>query len=206
MLFEQNYKEELLRITSDKSIVEKYWTEIKTCYSESNRFYHNIHHLNNFIEQLLPIKDQIEDWTTMIFSIAYHDIIYNTLKQDNEEKSAALADERLTEVMYPAAQKEKCRRQILATKQHTANDDTDTNYFTDADLSILGYDKSTYQLYTEQIRKEYKFYPDLLYKPGRKKVLKDFLAMNPIFKTEHFRNKFEAQAKINIAEELRSLS
>ena len=84
--------------------------------------------------------------------------------------------------------------------------DDDTNYFTDADLSILGSDSDSYLTYTKQIRKEYSYFPDLLYKPGRRKVLEHFLEMGNIFKTKYFQDKFEIQAKINILGELKSLS
>ena len=105
---------------------------------------------------MIPISNDITDWQTIIFSTAYHDIIYNPLKKDNEERSADLAYKRLSEVGLPAQQAEKCRQQILATKNHALSQDMDTNYFTDADLSILGAGPSAYMTYTEQIRKEYK--------------------------------------------------
>lgn len=95
--------------------------------------------------------------------------------------------------------------QILATKSHKKSDDEDTNFLLDADLSILGKSPQVYLEYTKQIRKEYSIYPDFLYKPGRKKVLQHFLALENIFKTEYFKNKYESQARENIEFELRSL-
>jgi len=106
----------------------------------------------------------------------------------------------------PENQKEKCRQQIVSTKMHEANNNSDTNYFTDADLSILGSDPNSYFKYAGQIRKEYRYFPDVLYKPGRKKVLMEFLKMKSIFKTKYFRDRYEEQAKINISDELKSLS
>ena len=48
-------------------------------------------------------------------------------------------------------------------------------------------------------------YHDIIYKPGRQKVLKHFLAMNRIYKTDHFFKKYEPQARINLANELSRL-
>ena len=93
----------------------------------------------------------------------------------------------------------------MATKLHGLNTDSDTNYFMDADLAILGADDDLYNLYTRQIRKEYKFYPDLLYKPGRRKVLQHFLQMDSIYKTSYFKDKYEWQARKNIKRELMDL-
>jgi predicted metal-dependent HD superfamily phosphohydrolase len=205
-MFGHIFKSELLNFTSDDSLINKLWAEIVFNYNDSRRYYHTLAHLDNLIEQLLPVRAQIEDWPTIILSIAYHDIIYNTLKQDNEEKSAAFAADRLTQLALPSTQIEKCRRQILSTKGHQVSDDADINYFTDADLSILGFDNNSYLKYAEQIRKEYKYYPDFIYEPGRRKVLIHFLKMETIFKTKYFHDKYEEQARINILNELRTLS
>ncbi|HKZ64928.1 MAG TPA: hypothetical protein VJ111_01165 [Chitinophagaceae bacterium] len=205
-MFGHIFKSELLNFTINDSLINKLWAEIVFNYNESRRYYHNLAHLDNLNEQLLPVRQQIEDWQTVVLSVAYHDIIYNTLKHDNEEKSAAFAADRLTQLALPSTQIEKCRQQILSTKEHQVSDDTDTNYFTDADLSILGFDNNSYLKYAEQIRKEYQYYPDFLYQPGRRKVLIHFLKMEAIFKTKYFHDKYEEQARVNILNELRTLS
>jgi len=63
----------------------------------------------------------------------------------------------------------------------------------------------TYQAYTRQIRQEYHIYPDLLYKPGRKKVLQHFLKMPAIYVTPAFRDLYETTARQNIQAELNTL-
>ena len=181
------------------------WDEIKTQYSKSSRHYHNLSHLDKLTALLSGIAENIQDWQTVVFSIGYHDIVYDSLKKDNEEKSAVLADQRLKELGCSESQRNKCVSQIIATKGHGVSEDSDTNYFTDADLAILGSRSEEYKQYTKWIRKEYKFYPDLIYKPGRKKVLQHFLQMPFIYKTEHFRRLFEEQARINMENELKDL-
>ena len=135
--------------------------------------------------ELKPVQNNILDWDVVIIAIAYHDIIYNVLKKDNEERSAAYAQKHLSGLLT----KERLgtlQQMILATKNHTASENPDTNYFTDADLSILGSGWDNYFSYTKQIRKEYGLYPDIIYKPGRRNVVKHFLEMDKIFKTPHF--------------------
>jgi len=204
-MFENYFNEEALRLCNDKTLVQKLWTEVKVAYSGSNRFYHNLLHLDHLLTELLPVKNEIHDWHIIIFSIAYHDVIYYVSKKDNEERSADYAFERLTLLRLTEHEKQKCVNQVLATKMHVINSDNDTNFFTDADLSILGTDPQSYSRYTSQIRKEYRLYPDMVYKPGRKKVLLHFLSMPYIFKTELFRQKFETQARANLAQELKTL-
>jgi predicted metal-dependent HD superfamily phosphohydrolase len=186
MMFEEHYKEVLSGLKIDPAIQEKYWKAIRREYSKNNRYYHNVTHLENLIAELLPIKDSILNWPVVILSIAYHDIVYSTLKSNNEEKSAVYALRCLRQLGVNSSIREKCAEQILATKGHIVSPDIDTNYFIDADLAILGAPSEGYRNYAISIRKEYKFYPDIMYVPGRKKVLTHFLTMPRIFKTNFF--------------------
>jgi predicted metal-dependent HD superfamily phosphohydrolase len=182
--------------------MDELWLEIDDNYSSKNRHYHTLQHLDNLLVQLSEIKHQILNWDTVLFSMYYHDIIYNSLKSNNEEKSAALAEKRLKQISVASNQIESCKNQILATKTHINSTDMDINYFTDADLSILGQNWESYLHYSQNVRKEYAIYPDMIYNPGRKKVLMHFLEMGKIYKTDFFRNKFEEQAKSNIQREI----
>jgi predicted metal-dependent HD superfamily phosphohydrolase len=204
--FENAFRDELLISGTNNSMTEDLWSEITARYSRPARHYHTLVHVENLYLELLPLKTDIADWQTLLFSIAYHDIVYNTLRHDNEEKSARLAVKRLSQLKVSEIQKDKCAGQILATKSHSISPDSDTNYLTDADLSILGKNNNDYQVYITQIRKEYKFYPDIVYKPGRKKVLQHFLDMKSIYKTVFFKEKYESQARQNIKNELSALS
>lgn len=191
--------------TNDLRLPAELWSEIETNYSHRKRHYHTLAHLENLLNQLFPIKDRIEDWNMMLFTLFYHDAVYNALKSDNEEKSAELAEARMSALSVPQSQIDRCTAQILATKQHLPNSDTDTNYFTDADLSVLGQPWDVYEEYAKNVRKEYSIYPDLIYNPGRKKVLTHFLNMPRIFKTEYFFERFEVRAKENLQKELEAL-
>ena len=188
--------------SSDNVLCDAIWTEIEFKYSHHKRYYHTLTHIQNLINELTEVKSQIEDWDTVLFSLFFHDIIYSSKNKNNEEDSAELAKKFLIQIEYPIAKIQICYDQIIATKTHSINKNRDTNLFTDADLSILGYDWEMYHKYINQIRKEYSIYPDFLYYPGRKKVLKRFLNMDKIFKTEYFYSKFEKQARLNIEREL----
>jgi len=189
--------------TSEPGNAARLWLEIEKCYNRSDRHYHTLAHLENLLNELQPYRDSV-NWHTIVFAIAYHDAVYNTLKSNNEEKSADLAVKRLASIAFHESDCMQCKKLILATKKHEFADD-ETNLFTDADLAILGADPHVYTAYTGQIRREYKIYPDLVYKPGRKKVLQHFLDMNTIYKTEAFRGKYEDQARANLYTELKSL-
>lgn len=155
--------------------------------------------------ELEAVKSNIKDFPTVSFSVFYHDIVYDASSKSNEEKSALWAEERLRKLNLNKDEISKIIAQIIATKLHQKSDDMDTDYLLDADLSILGKDKTVYLEYTKKIRKEYSIYPDFLYKPGRKKVLRHFLELESIFKTSEFIDRYELKAKENIAAELQTL-
>lgn len=194
-----------LSYDNNAALCETHWKEIESYYTDRRRYYHNLIHLQHMHEQLALCKAQIEDWHTILFALFYHDIIYKVRGHDNEEQSALLAAKRLTTIHYPKAKIALCSQHILATKNHIFSKSSDTNYFTDADLSILGSSNEAYTLYTQQVRREYAIYPDFLYKPGRKKVLKHFLSMDNIYKTPYFITHFETKARQNILAELQAL-
>ena len=192
------------RYTTDIALINSLWTEIEKNYNLKNRYYHNLIHLENMIYELESVRKIINDFDVVLLSVFYHDIIYKSTAKDNEEKSAEIAKERLEQLEVPSEISERIYSQILATKSHSTSDD-DTNFLTDADLSILGKGWKEYENYIRQIRKEYSIFPDFLYKPGRKKVLQHFLEFDSIYKTEFFKNKYEKQARENIQREINSL-
>lgn len=191
--------------SDDPELVDRLWEELVSFYTDEHRYYHSLSHLENVFLRLKEVRELISDWDVILFSLFYHDIIYDVEKADNEEQSACLAEERLLQLQVPVAKIQQCREQILATKKHDFHSDPDTNYFTDADLSILGQDWESYQAYSRNVRKEYAVFPDAVYNAGRTKVLEHFLQMDRIFKTDYFHDRLEKQAKENMQREIEEI-
>jgi predicted metal-dependent HD superfamily phosphohydrolase len=204
-MLKQTFIKLLTNYTDNHRQTNELWAEIEKNYSSNKRHYHTLQHLDSLLAQLTDIKAEIQNWNTILFTLYYHDIIYNSLKSNNEEKSAELAEKRMKQILVSNDKIEHCKKQILTTKSHIQSTDSDTNYFTDADLSVLGQNWETYSLYYKNVRKEYSIYPDFVYNPGRRKVLNHFLSMDRIFKTDFFHNKFEIQAKQNLQKEIELL-
>jgi predicted metal-dependent HD superfamily phosphohydrolase len=200
-MFEQVFTESIQRFTPDPALAKRLWEDIRTHYSSSGRHYHNLTHLDHLTDELLQVKDRIANWDILVFAIAYHDIIYDTTRSDNEVKSAEYASTILSGLLT-SSQMEICKEAILATKGHQHNPNPDINYFTDADLSILGASPEPYIEYSKQVKGEYASYPDIMYQSGRQKVLDHFLRMPRIFKTDFFFAKYENQARNNLKMEL----
>jgi len=201
-LLKEVYIELLGQYDVVQSKVDEFWEEIESKHSEKGRYYHNLTHLEDLYQQLIKVRSSVENWESVLFSLFYHDVIYNVSKANNEEKSAELAVARMKEIGANRTEIELTKKIILATKSHSIDQNSDVNTFTDADLSILGRDSDVYAKYCENIRKEYSMYPDFLYKKGRKRVVKHFLSMPLIYKTHHFQIEFEENARQNLNQEI----
>jgi len=193
------------KYSSDKNLIQVLWKEVEKKYSSRKRYYHTLEHLDALLSELHQVKESINNWDVILFSLFYHDSIYNSLKPDNEEKSAELANKGLGELGVDERLITECKELILATKSHQRSTNEDFNYFTDADLSVLGQDWNVYSNYYKNVRREYSVYPDMIYNPGRIKVLKHFLRMERIYKTGYFYTKLESQARLNMAKEMEVL-
>jgi len=201
----QTFIETVSHYSHDEVLVNSLWSEIEKNYSSKSRHYHNLNHLDFLLQELAEVKSHLLDWDTIIFAIVYHDLIYHALKKNNEEKSAEIASERLDKIGYAKGKINLCVQMIQATSKHSLSTYQDINFFTDADLAILGKDESTYRKYTAGVRKEYSVYPDIIYRPGRRQVLQHFLEMEKIFKTQPFFDKYEKQARNNLQIEMLQL-
>ena len=201
---ETKFKSILKKYKPDSAVSAKLWEEVVSNYSGKDRHYHTMEHLQNFYNQLQKCKKLTTDDDALIVAMVYHDVIYNSIDHKDEERSADLAVERLKSINYPEEKIAKCKALILATKAHALSPDSDINYFNDADMTILGLDKSIYETYVKNVRLEYGNTPQ--FDQGRKRVLQYFLGMDRIFKTDFFYKIYEKSARANIAAEISTLS
>jgi predicted metal-dependent HD superfamily phosphohydrolase len=70
--------------SNDNDKINDLWIEIKRHYESSNRYYHSLEHISNLYIELASIRHYLKEWNAILFALFYHDIIYNTLKKDNE--------------------------------------------------------------------------------------------------------------------------
>lgn len=190
---------------SDESKVDEIIQILIDKYSEKHRAYHNLSHINYLLKEAK--KFEFADADAIYFTTWFHDVIYEPKKSDNEIESAKLAAKLLQKLNLPEETITKIEQIILATQTHSPeNLDEDGKIFLDLDLSILGADQEIYQNYSRAIRQEYSHVEYSLYRCGRKKVLENFLKRETIFFTENLRERFENQARLNLANEIKELS
>ena len=203
MNLKEIYKKLLLEIGFTLNEINTLWLDLEKAYSKKSRYYHNLTHLEEMVFWFTKYKEQLQQPKEVLFSIFYHDYVYKVTRKDNELKSAEYAIALLKS--NHQLNKQKVFDHILATQLHQHNENEDSNWLIDFDLRILSKDCEDYKTYCQQIRKEYKIYPDFLYNPGRKKALEHFLENKNIYQTQEFRTLFEAKARENIQKEIATL-
>jgi len=204
MNLKEKFTQLLVNIGFEEDKIQQNWLDLEKAYSKKSRHYHNLTHIKDMIECFETYSERIKSPNEILFSIFYHDYIYVSSKKDNELKSAEYALSILPE--NPKLDKQLVFDAICATQLHQHNINEDINWLIDFDLKILARDWEDYKTYFKQIRKEYRIYPDFLYKPGRAKALKHFLENEFIFQTDEFRKLYEDKARLNIEKEIKLLS
>jgi predicted metal-dependent HD superfamily phosphohydrolase len=152
----------------------------------------------------------ITDMQSVLAMIAFHDAVYDSRRNDNEELSASLAREMLSSTVAPD-QLEFILAGIRATQRHLIPDGLspgqrgDIAFLLDADLSILGSDEGEFGAFDAAVRQEYAWVTDEAWRVGRAAVMRSFSLRSAIYLTDEFRAEFEAPARRNIARLLKSL-
>src|ERR1700748_1641511 len=143
---------------------------IYSFYTSSNRHYHNINHIVSCQQQLddfikhYAIEENFHPHKIIRLALWFHDIIYDTRLNNNEELSSILARELLSR--FSEITDGVCEL-ISFTKHNRLAQNADEELISDIDLSIFGTFNSEYQKYSEAIRLEYGWVPDYMYYNGR---------------------------------------
>jgi predicted metal-dependent HD superfamily phosphohydrolase len=186
-----------------------HWQErLKACYeSYPARQYHNWRHLTECLRELdeAKIHFRYRDLNTVEMALWFHDAVYEPRAQDSEEKSAEGAVHILREGKASESFIEKVSALIMATKTHPHKADPDTALLLDIDLSILGQPPERYLSYENAIRSEYQWVPFAIFAHERRKILTRFLERESIYLTPYFRDRYEAQARVNLSTALERL-
>jgi len=174
-------------------------------YSEPHRAYHTLKHIGHCLEELERVRHLASNPDAVELALWYHDVIYDTTAKDSEEQSATLAIEVARNASLPDNFGQLVANLIMATKHTSAPVDPDAQLLVDVDLSILGQSEDKFDEYERQIRKEYDWVAEDAFVAGRSSIMGAFLDRSVIYSTQFFRNKYETQARRNIARSLARL-
>ncbi|WP_341529200.1 hypothetical protein WKK05_07800 [Nostoc sp. UHCC 0302] len=190
----------------DQVTTEKAFTELVVAYSTPGRYYHTLKHIHHVLSTIETLQAYSKDLAAVQLAAWFHDVVYDTQAQDNEEKSADYASQLLSSLGIPDSTIVTVTRLILNTKHHEAAvDDYDSQVLLDADLAILAANPVQYQEYADAIRLEYNWIPEAEYIVGRRRVLERFLQRERIYFTALMFEVAEQSARDNIQREIQSL-
>ncbi|MFA5313248.1 MAG: adenylyltransferase/cytidyltransferase family protein [Methanomassiliicoccales archaeon] len=148
-------------------------------WNEPHRHYHTIKHLD-YILGVLKYWPKILDQETreeLAIIALFHDIIYDSRSQNNEEASAEFFMSSTHDVESTGTSRSFIRHAILDTKTHRSNDKI-SNLFFELDLWELSHGTWPQLLKMErEIFLEYQFVPYDVYKTKRIEILTQLMPM-----------------------------
>jgi predicted metal-dependent HD superfamily phosphohydrolase len=182
-----HWKTLLQQFMVEAMLSEKVFLDLVIAYSSAGRVYHTLNHIQQVLKTIEQMRSLTLNLPTIQLAAWFHDVIYDSITKDNEEKSAEYAEVVLNSLKIPKTIIAQVKNLILYTKTHQAPAaDIDSQILLDADLAIFGSTESEYRDYAHAIRQEYSWVSDAEYRFRRKQVLQNFLQrkkniLNPIF-------------------------
>lgn len=184
--------------TNDHSYSQTLFAKLLESYSEPQRKYHTLQHLVECIQKFELVMDLTEKSREVEIALWFHDAIYDVKGHENEYLSAIWAKESLTAVGVSKDEIERIFNLIMVTQHSNVLRTLDEQTLVDIDLSILGARTERFKEYDLQVRQEYAWVPDEVYRMKRCEILEIFQARPFIYNTDYFRNHFEAKARENL--------
>ncbi|HET9913128.1 MAG TPA: hypothetical protein VFQ13_14630 [Anaerolineales bacterium] len=204
-ILEDRWKRLWLRLHVDL-VPQLVFDELIQAYSSTDRFYHNLTHIHSCFSIFDQTKFLAVHPEEVELAIWFHDAIYDTRRDDNEQKSAEWAEKIISQFGLSSSATERVSGLILATRHRAEVWDTDAQLVVDVDLSILGADPETFWRYEENIRKEYAWVPESLFRSKRAEILRSFLNREYIYYHKQYRGMFEEKARSNLKQAVAKLS
>ena len=193
---------ESLGVTKPKE--RDWWRRVETKYTEPNRYYHTLVHIDAMLT--LATNHEVQDRVAVDLATIFHDIIYDAVAGGggrNERESAQVFVEFAHSTTMTSERINKVVQWIERTWSHDgAGLDSDGQLFMDFDMSILGADRKAYALYASQVRREYGHVNWLYWRVGRSQFLSASTSKK-VFCTSEFAA-LEGKARENARAECRN--
>lgn len=183
---------------ASQAIAGSVFDELVARYSEPHRKYHTVQHLAECLAHFEAVRHLAEHPDEVEIALWFHDGIYDTQRHDNERQSADWARAVLEGQGAEPATVQRVDELIMATCHSALPVSPDAKLLVDVDLSILGALPSRFAEYEEQIRQEYAFVPEEIFRQKRGEILRAFLGRPLIYSTPHFQAALEARARDNL--------
>jgi predicted metal-dependent HD superfamily phosphohydrolase len=171
-------------------------------YAEPRRRYHTAQHLCECIALLGRHTALADEPAEIAIALWFHDAVYEPRATDNEARSAEWARETLGEAQVDRQRIERIEAHILATRHDAVAQGKDGALLVDIDLSILGAPRERFDEYESQVRAEYGWVPDFVFRRKRREFLKELLERPRLYQTPALHDELEARARDNLRHSL----
>lgn len=175
-------------------------------WSEPHRHYHGLAHLLAVLLALDTLAAPDRPPRAVTLAAWFHDAVYDGVPGADEEASARLA-QHLLDGTLPATEVTEVARLVRLTASHQpASHDDAGALLCDADLAVLGGETDAYQRYLRQVRADYEHIDDAAWRLGRAAVLRELLALDPLYRTARGQQLWAVRAQTNLCDELAALA
>ncbi|MEX0269362.1 hypothetical protein AB3R30_09470 [Leptolyngbyaceae cyanobacterium UHCC 1019] len=185
---------------------ETLYARLCACYAEPHRHYHTLHHLQECFTHFEQIREYADHPAAVELAIWFHDAIYETTRKDNEAKSAEWARASAIAHGLPEEIGAHVDSLIMVTKHDIEPTNRDAEVLVDVDLGILAATPERFDRYERQVRAEYSWVPEPIYRQERGKILQAFLGRSQIYSTPPFHQHYETKARQNLIRSLAKLT
>lgn len=175
-------------------------------WGEPQRHYHDRRHLRECLAHWAAWRGLAEHPGEVGLAVWYHDAVYDPQAKGNELRSAEWAARVVHEARLGDDVAGRVTALILATCHDAPLHGADARLLSDIDLAILGAAPPRFDGYDADVRREYAWVPEPLYRQKRCEVLQQFLHRERIYQTQPAFDALEAQARINLAAAVARLS
>ena len=175
-------------------------------WAEPHRRYHTLQHLRECLELFARDRALTEHPGEVAIALWFHDAVYDTSRHDNEAASAQWARRVLVEAGAVAAVADRVHALIMATRHSEVPRTPDAKLLVDIDLAILGAEPLRFAEYERQIRDEYGFVPEAVFRDKRAVILRGFLERPALFATPAYAERFDLPARANLARAIATLA
>ena len=182
--------------------IDEFFDSIFREYS-SNRFYHTIDHVIYMLDNIDNFKLTSKKRLKLEIAIWFHDVIYDSKKTDNEEKSGKYANFFLKMIGVPKKHRKEVKQLILITSHKEIPKSKLERII--CDLDLLEFSEKWHLENSFKIRKEYSHLSDDDWNKGRKEFLEFMLLKKYIYNTSEYRDGLEVKTRTNLIEELNLL-
>lgn len=197
------------QLNGDESAIQVWPNSLIQAYSEPQRHYHTTTHISSMLQLFQIHQHLITNKEVVQLAIYFHDWVYDPKAHDNELQSVTIFRTFAAQVGIPEDFSEKVCHYIEATIKHSLIDqdegDEDLKLFLDFDLEVLGRAREEYEIYSKQIRQEYRHFSEKDYVKGRVGVLEKFLRRERLYFSEPLGAALELRARENLGAEIEGL-